>query len=123
MRAALIQAKASMNRSENWDRAEEMLKDAAAQGAKVACLQECFATWFFAQRMDPKSQELAEPIDGPTVTRMRHVAKGLGLILVVPFYERAMAGRTVQYRSRGGCGGRHPGHLPKTSHSYERLVQ
>ena len=92
MRAALIQAKASMNRSENWDRAEEMLKDAAAQGAKVACLQECFATWFFAQRMDPKSQELAEPIDGPTVTRMRHVAKGLELILVVPFYERAMAG-------------------------------
>ncbi len=38
-----------MNRSENWDHAEEMLKEASA---KVACLQECFATWFFAQRIE-----------------------------------------------------------------------
>ncbi len=56
MRVALIQAKASMNQRENWDRVEEMLKDAVVQGARVACLQECFATWFFAQRIDPKDQ-------------------------------------------------------------------
>ena len=28
---------------------ESMLEEAARQGAQLACLQECFNTWFFAQ--------------------------------------------------------------------------
>lgn len=92
MRAALIQMRAGMERNENLDRAEAMVEQAAKRGAEVVCLQECFATWFFPQRIDPKDQALAEPLDGPTVTRMRGVAKKLGLVMVVPFYERVMAG-------------------------------
>lgn len=38
MQVALIQAKVSMNQSENWDRAEEMLKDATVQGARRSIL-------------------------------------------------------------------------------------
>ena len=86
MRAALIQMKASMKREENHDRAEEFLKEAADRGAEVACLQEIFATWFFPQTLDPLAQELAEPLDGPTVSRVRRVAKALRLWVVVPFY-------------------------------------
>ncbi|HEY4868436.1 MAG TPA: nitrilase-related carbon-nitrogen hydrolase, partial [Candidatus Dormibacteraeota bacterium] len=84
MRVALIQMKASMKREENHDRAEDFLREAAGQGAEVACLQEIFATWFFPQILDPLAQELAEPLDGPTVSRMRAVAKALGLWVVVP---------------------------------------
>ena len=36
MQAALIQMKASMVKEENLDRAEELLKEAARQGAQVA---------------------------------------------------------------------------------------
>ena len=57
MRTALIQMTASMRRGENLDRAEELLREAARDGVKVACLQECFATWFFAQRIDPAAQD------------------------------------------------------------------
>lgn len=92
MRTALIQMRASMSRDENLDRAAQMVETAAKDGAKVVCLQECFATWFFPQRIDPKAQEIAEPLDGPTVTRMRKLAKALAITLVVPFYERKMAG-------------------------------
>ena len=61
MRAALIQMRGDRARDENLDRAEELLKEAARAGAEVACLQELFATWFFAQTLDPRNQELAEP--------------------------------------------------------------
>lgn len=126
MRAALIQNKASMNRDENLDRAEAMLREAAKNGAKVACLTECFATWFFAQKLNPKDQDLAETIDGPTMTRMRKAAKQLDLVLVVPFYERAMAGELYNTAAvvdeRGevlGLYRKH--HLPMSSHFNEKF--
>lgn len=92
MRTALIQMKASMKRDENLSHAEAMLRQAAEKGVQVACLAECFATWFFPQKINPADQNLAEPIDGPTMTLMRRTAKALGMVLVVPFYERVMAG-------------------------------
>jgi N-carbamoylputrescine amidase len=92
LKAALIQMKATMERDRNLDRAEEMIAQAVQSGAQTVCLQECFATWFFPQRIDPESQALAEPLDGPTVTRMRSVAKRHGIVLIIPIYERRMAG-------------------------------
>lgn len=92
MRIALIQMKSGMKRDENLDRAEAFVAGAVERGARVVCLQECFATWFFPQRLNPDDQALAEPIDGPTVTRMRALARTLKTILIVPFYERAMPG-------------------------------
>jgi len=65
VRAALIQMKASMKREENHDRAEELLQEAARQGAEVACLQEIFASWFFAQQLDPRHQDRDPGCLGP----------------------------------------------------------
>src|SRR3984893_10079129 len=126
MRAALIQMKASMKREENHDRAEELLQEAAQQGAQVACLQEIFASWFFAQVLDPQGQELAEPVDGPSVTRMRAVARALSLWMVVPFYERVMAGElynaTVLVDSAGEIVGHYrKHHIPMSSHFQEKF--
>jgi N-carbamoylputrescine amidase len=125
MRAALIQMAASMGRAESLDRAEGLLKEAARRGVEVACLQELFATWFFARRLDAEGQALAEPLDGPTVTRMRRVARVLGLTLVVPFYERAMAGElydsAVLVHAAGDLVGRYrKHHVPMSSHFQEK---
>lgn len=126
MRAALIQMEAAMDRDENLDRAEQMLADAARQGARVACLQECFATWFFVQRIEPADQDLAESIDGPTVTRMRAAARTLGMILIVPFYERVQAGElyntAVVVDADGEILGRYrKHHIPMSSHFNEKF--
>jgi N-carbamoylputrescine amidase len=125
MLAALIQMKASMKKEENLDRAEELLKEAGRQGAQVACLQEMFATWFFAQKLDPQYQALAEPLDGPTVSRMRAVSRALGLVLVVPFYERVMPGELYNSAALVDAGGRILGvyrkhHIPMSSHFQEK---
>jgi predicted amidohydrolase len=73
MRTALVQFAASTDVGENLAKAESLLEQASAQGAQIACLQECFNTWFFAQTIDPECQALAEPLDGPSVTRMQAV--------------------------------------------------
>ena len=126
MRAALIQMKASIERKENHDRAEELLREAARQGAHVACLQEIFATWFFPQTLDPEHQELAEPIDGSTVSRMRAVARALHLWVVVPFYERVMPGElynaAVLVDATGEIVGHYrKHHIPMSSHFQEKF--
>jgi len=114
-----------MDVAANLDRHEALLKEAAQRGAKVACLAECFATWFFPQKIDPAAQDLAEPIDGPTVTRMRKAAKDLGLIVIVSFYERAMAGElyntSLLVDARGEILGHYrKHHLPMSSHFNEK---
>ena len=44
LRLGLIQMRCSINRQENLDRAEAKVREAAAQGAKIICLPEIFAT-------------------------------------------------------------------------------
>lgn len=126
MRAALIQTKASMSRDENLDHSEAMLETAKEQGATCACLQECFNSWFFPQTIDPQAQELAEPIEGPSITRMRAAAKGLGLHVIAPFYERAMAGELYNATALIDDAGEVLGvyrkhHLPMSSHFNEKF--
>ena len=126
MRAALVQMKASMKREENLDRAAELVKEAARQGAEVVCLQEMFATWVFAQKLDATYQELAEPLDGASVSRMRAVARALKLVLIVPFYERVMAGELYNTAALVDATGEVLGvyrkhHIPMSSHFQEKF--
>lgn len=70
-----------------------LIREAAAQGAKVVCLQELFFGPYFCTEQDPKWYAAAEPVpDGPTVQLMQGLAKELGIVLVVPVYEEEMPG-------------------------------
>jgi beta-ureidopropionase len=92
VRAALIQAHANMPKQEAIDKHIKMIADAAGQGAQVVGLQEIFNGPYFCAEQDPKWYDTAEPEDGPTVTRMREVAREHGIVLIVPWYEEAQPG-------------------------------
>jgi beta-ureidopropionase len=92
VRAAVIQAHANMPKDEAVDKHDELIGKAAAEGAQVTCLQEIFHGPYFCAEQDPKWYDTAEPDDGPTVTRMRDVAKQHNMVLVVPFYEMEQTG-------------------------------
>ena len=69
------------------------IAEAARQGVKILSFQEVFNGPYFCPSQDPKWYELAEPIpDGPTVKLMQEIAAKHSMVLVVPMYERAMAG-------------------------------
>ena len=97
VRAALIQAQANMSKQDAVDKHIKMIADAAGQGAQVVGLQEIFHGPYFCAEQDPKWYETAEPEDGPTVARMREVAREHGIVLIVPWYEEEQPG--VYYNS------------------------
>jgi N-carbamoylputrescine amidase len=73
-------------------RAEEAVRAAAAGGARLVCLQELFATRYFPQVESADRFDLAEPLPGPLSERMAGLARELGVVLVVPVFERRAAG-------------------------------
>lgn len=97
VRAALIQAQANMDKQPAIDKHIKMIADAAGQGAQVIGLQEIFHGPYFCAEQDPKWYATAEPEDGPTVSRMREVAREHGVVLIVPWYEEEQPG--VYYNS------------------------
>jgi beta-ureidopropionase len=97
IRAAIIQANANLPKDEAIDKHVGLIAKAAAEGAQITCLQEIFNGPYFPAEQDPKWYATAEPSDGPTVTRMRELARDHGMALVVPFYEEAQPG--VYYNS------------------------
>ena len=92
VRAAVIQAHANMAKEEAVEKHVGLIDQAAAQGAQVTCLQEIFHGPYFCAEQDPKWYATAEREDGPTVTRMREVARRHGMVLIVPFFEEAQTG-------------------------------
>jgi beta-ureidopropionase len=97
IRAAIIQAHANLSKDEAVDKHVGLIAKAAAEGAQITCLQEIFNGPYFPAEQDPKWYATAEREDGPTVTRMRELARDHGMALVVPFYEEEQPG--VYYNS------------------------
>jgi N-carbamoylputrescine amidase len=81
-----------MSKQDAIDKHIKMIADAAGQGAQVVGLQEIFHGPYFCAEQDAKWYATAEPEDGPTVTRMREVAREHGIVLIVPWYEEAQPG-------------------------------
>ena len=93
VRAALVQTKWTGDAASMTDLHEKYAREAAQQGAKVMGFQEVFNAPYFCQVQEEKHYQWAEPIpDGPTTRRMCALAKELGIVLVVPIYERESSG-------------------------------
>ena len=67
----------------NLDKAEGLVREAAAHGAKLICLPEVFQVGYFGSRI-PDMMRYAEPEDGPSLTRMRALAKELEVHILAP---------------------------------------
>lgn len=74
----------------NMDRAERLIRQAAAQGANLVLCPELFMMPYFCIDQNFEHLELAEPYEGNA--RIAHFAKlagDLGIVLPIGFFERA----------------------------------
>jgi Predicted amidohydrolase len=92
LRVGLIQQRCTDNRQANIDTSIRGLREAAAQGAHLAVLQELHGTPYFCQTEDTGCFDLAEPIPGPSTELFGAVAKELGLVIVTSLFERRAPG-------------------------------
>src|SRR2546423_4076068 len=92
LRVGLVQMSATPDPEKNLDRAVDRLHQASAKGAQIVCLPELFRTQYFCQREDTALFDLAEPIPGPTTTRLAQAAKELGIVVVGSLFEKRAPG-------------------------------
>ena len=87
---AAVQMASSPDRDANLERVEALIRRAAAAGAGLVVTQEMVSRpMFMFGDWTADHYALAEELDGPTVTAMRSLARELGLVLPVNFFERA----------------------------------
>jgi N-carbamoylputrescine amidase len=65
---------------------------AGRSGVQILCLQEVFNTPYFCPAQTPSWYDAAEPVPGPTTQLLAEYARKHSMVLVVPLYEREMAG-------------------------------
>ena len=76
--------------AKNIARAEDMIREAAGKGANVVLLQELFETPYFCPDQKKEHFALAKPFAGhETIARMAALAKELGVVLPVSFFEKS----------------------------------
>ena len=86
---AAVQMKMSSDPAENLGHAEALVREAAANGANIVLLPELFERPYFCQERRYEFLEYALPVsENPAVLRMQLVAKELGVVIPVSFFER-----------------------------------
>src|SRR5438309_3593844 len=98
---------------------------AAKAGVQVLCLQEVFNTPYFCPAQTPNWYDAAESVPGPTVQLFQEYAKKYNMVIVVPLYEREMAGVYYNTAAVIDADGKYLGkyrkqHIPQTSGFWEK---
>ena len=87
---AATQMACSWEIEKNLDRAEELVREAAGEGAQIILLQELFETPYFCPDQKQELFKLAKPAeDNPLLQRFSELAAELEVVLPVSFFERA----------------------------------
>jgi N-carbamoylputrescine amidase len=88
----LVQMRCDPDPVDNFTRAVEGIRTAAARGARVICLQELFRSQYFCQSENHEYFKLAEPIPGPSTEALGGVARELGVVIVASLFEKRAEG-------------------------------
>jgi N-carbamoylputrescine amidase len=85
------------SREENIEKVIALVRSAAAKGAEVILAPELFEGPYFCKEEKEEFFDWSKPVSGhPTLARFSRIAKELGVVLPVSFFERA---GTVHYNS------------------------
>ena len=98
---------------------------AAKAGVQILCFQEVFNTPYFCPAQTPNWYDAAEPVPGPTTNLLAEYARKHEMVMVVPVYEREMAGVYYNTAAVIDADGKYIGkyrknHIPQTHGFWEK---
>jgi N-carbamoylputrescine amidase len=122
----LVQMRCTLDPEENMGKALQGVRDAAARGAQIVCLQELFRSQYFCQVEDHRNFELAEPIPGPSTELFSGLAAELGVVIVASLFEKRTEGLYHNTAAVIDADGRYLGkyrkmHIPDDPQYYEKF--
>ncbi|WP_026902620.1 carbon-nitrogen hydrolase [Pedobacter glucosidilyticus] len=92
VKVGIVQMSCTSNKQENLDKAIQKVREAAAKGAQIICLQELFTSLYFCDVEDYDNFALAEPIPGPSTDALQSLAKELGVVIIASLFEKRTEG-------------------------------
>lgn len=98
---------------------------AGQQGVKILCLQEIFNGPYFCPSQDPRWCDAAEAVPGPTTEALAPYARKYQMVIIVPVFEREIAGVYYNTAAVLGPDGKLIGkyrknHIPHTAGFWEK---
>jgi N-carbamoylputrescine amidase len=123
---AVIQLNLNDVAENNLKKCLSWVRDAAGQGAEVISLPELYSSHYFCQSEDVANFELAEPLYSTSFIAFSALAKELGVVIIVPFFEKRMAGIYHNSAYIIDTDGSEAGlyrkmHIPDDPHFYEKF--
>ena len=92
VKVGLVQMSCSGSKEENMQKAKAGIKDAAAKGANIVCLQELFTSLYFCDVEDYENFKLAEKIPGATTDTLGEVAAACNVVVIASLFEKRTQG-------------------------------
>ena len=92
VKVGLVQMSCSSSKEENMQKAIAGIKDAAAKGANIVCLQELFTSLYFCDAEDYDNFKLAEKIPGATTDTLGEVAAACNVVVIASLFEKRTQG-------------------------------
>src|SRR5258708_10431808 len=91
-RIGLVQMSCSLDPNQNLEKAVWKIREAAAHGAQIVCLQELFRSQYFCREENAELFALAEPIPGPSTDTLGKIAAELKITIIASLFERRAPG-------------------------------
>jgi N-carbamoylputrescine amidase len=123
---AVIQLNLNDVAENNLKKCLSWVRDAANQGAEVISLPELYSSHYFCQSEDVDNFALAEPLYSTSFIAFSALAKELRVVIIVPFFEKRMAGIYHNSAYIIDTDGSEAGlyrkmHIPDDPHFYEKF--
>jgi N-carbamoylputrescine amidase len=92
VKVGLVQMSCTADKQDNLVKAMQKVREAAAKGAQIVCLQELFTSLYFCDTEDYEHFALAEPIPGPSTDVISKLAGELGVVIIASLFEKRAQG-------------------------------
>jgi N-carbamoylputrescine amidase len=123
---AVVQLNLNDVAENNLKKCLSWVREAAKMGAEVISLPELYSSHYFCQSEDVDNFALAEPLYSTSFVAFSALAKELGVVIIVPFFEKRMAGIYHNSAYIIDTDGSEAGlyrkmHIPDDPHFYEKF--
>jgi N-carbamoylputrescine amidase len=92
VKVGIIQMSCVKEKDINLQKAIQKIKEAAADGAQIVCLQELFTSLYFCDVEDYENFLLAEPIPGPATETLQTIACEHKIVIIASLFEKRAQG-------------------------------
>src|ERR1051326_2326276 len=126
VKIGLVHMNCVASKAANFEKAVDKIKEEAAQGAQIVCLQELFTSLYFCDVENYDNFKLAEPIPGPSTDVLGKLAGELGVVIIASLFEKRAQGIYHNTTAVLDADGRYLGkyrkmHIPDDPAYYEKF--